>query len=154
MAAPMLRIEVEAGVRARTQSRCFVCGQDNPVGLRIEFEREAGGAMASSWVPRAEYEGFRGIVHGGVVSTVLDEAMSKAVAAAGIEALTAELRVRLRRPVHPEQSYEVRGWVVSIGKRLIATEAAITSIDGEESAHAWASFLALRKPADASVRGE
>jgi uncharacterized protein (TIGR00369 family) len=110
--------------------------------------------MRSNWSPRAEYEGFRGIVHGGVVSTVLDEAMSKAVAAVGIEALTAELNVRLRRPVHPEQSYVVRGWVVRIGKRLIATEAAITSADGQESAHAWASFLTLPKPAGAGGRGD
>jgi acyl-coenzyme A thioesterase PaaI-like protein len=148
MAAPMLKIGGEERVRARSQSRCFVCGQDNPAGMQLEFEREAGGATRASWVPREEYEGFRGIVHGGVVATVLDEAMSKAVAGEGIEALTAELRVRLRNPVHPERSYVVRGWVVRRGKRLIATEAAITGADGREQAHAWASFLALRRPAE------
>ncbi|MBE0659392.1 MAG: PaaI family thioesterase [Bryobacteraceae bacterium] len=152
MAATAPQFEGWKRVRARPQSRCFVCGQDNPVGLRMEFERELGGAMRSSWSPRAEYEGFRGIVHGGVVSTVLDEAMSKAVAAAGIEALTAELKVRLRRPVHPERSYVVRGWVVSLGKRLIATEASITSADGEETAHAWASFLTVAQLAGAGGR--
>ena len=145
MAAPVMKIEGDERVRARPQSRCFVCGQDNPAGMQLEFRREDEGAARAEWVPREEYEGFRGIVHGGVVTTVLDEAMSKAVAGAGIEALTAELRVRLRSPVHPEQSYVVRGWVVSRGKRLIATEAAITSADGREQAHAGASFLALRR---------
>lgn len=131
--------------QARQQTACFVCGQDNPAGLRIMFQIQVDGAMAAAWTPAPIWEGFRGIVHGGVVSTVLDEAMSKAVAATGIEALTAELRIRYRLPVQSGTSFQIRGWIVRRSKRLFETEAAITASDGTEHAHAWARFLALPK---------
>jgi acyl-coenzyme A thioesterase PaaI-like protein len=83
-------------------------------------------------------------VHGGVVSTVLDEAMSKAVAGAQAEALTAELRVRFRRHVPSGETFLVRGWIVRRNRRLIETEASLTSPEGAEHAHAWARFLVLR----------
>jgi acyl-coenzyme A thioesterase PaaI-like protein len=84
------------------------------------------------------------VVHGGVVSTVLDEAMSKAVAATQAEALTAELRVRFRKYVPSGETFLVRGWVVKRDRRLIETEASLTAPDGGEHAHAWGRFLVLR----------
>jgi acyl-coenzyme A thioesterase PaaI-like protein len=77
------------------------------------------------------------------VSTVLDEAMSKAVAASGTEALTAEIRVRFRRRVDTGRVFQIRGWIIKRSKRLIETEATLTAPDGTEHAHAWASFLTL-----------
>ena len=97
----------------------------------------------ATWTPAPVWEGFRGIVHGGVVSTVLDEAMSKAVAATGREALTAELRVRFRRHVTSGEAFLIRGWISNRTKRKIETEATLTAADGTEHAHAWATFLAL-----------
>lgn len=135
----------KSGLHARPQSACFVCGQDNPTGLRIPFQRQENGEITAAWTPGQAWEGFRGIVHGGVVSTVLDEAMSKAVAASGAEALTAELRIRFRQPVESGACFTIRGWVVHRNKRLIETEATLVASDGTEHAHAWASFLTLSK---------
>lgn len=129
--------------RARSQSTCFVCGPTHPSGLRIKYEPAADGAMKADWAPDRTWEGFRGIIHGGIISTVLDEAMSKAVAASGGEALTAELRVRFRRPVRAGQEYTIRGWIHDCSRRRTRTEAAITGADGQEFAHAWGTFLAL-----------
>jgi acyl-coenzyme A thioesterase PaaI-like protein len=128
----------------RIQSSCFVCGQDNPRGLRIRFQRNEQGEVSALWSPAPVWEGFKGIVHGGVVSAVLDEAMSKAVSSSGCEALTAELQVRFRRPVASGQSFLVRGWIVRRSKRLVRTESTLTDRDGLEHAHAWASFLSIR----------
>ena len=132
-----------ARLRARSQSACIVCGESNPRGLQIRFRREEDGAITANWTPSSAWEGFRGIVHGGIVSTVLDEAMSKAVAATGAEALTAEIRVRFRRHVDAGMPFSIRGWIVSRNKRLMKTEAVLTAGDGTEHAHAWATFLAL-----------
>jgi acyl-coenzyme A thioesterase PaaI-like protein len=132
-------------LHARPHSRCFVCGQDNPAGLRIAFRRLEGAGVAAAWTPETPWEGFRGIVHGGLVSTVLDEAMSKAVAASGNEALTAELRVRFRLPVRSKETFAIRGWIVRRNKRLIETEAVLTDLRGIEHAHAWGRFLSLPK---------
>jgi len=133
-------------LRARTQNGCVVCGQQNPHGLHIRYVRERDGAVTAEWRPTKNWEGFEGIVHGGIISTVLDEAMSKAVAAMNYEALTGELRVRFRHHVAAGEDLRVRGWVVEKVKRLITAEATLTAADGSERAHAWARFLALPGP--------
>lgn len=129
--------------RAEIQSTCFVCGPTHPIGLRIKYELTGAGVINARWVPSRAWEGFRGIIHGGIVCTVLDEAMSKAVAALAGEALTAEMRVRFRRRIQPGHELAVRGWIVDRSKRRIRTEAVVTDADGEEFAHAWGTFLAL-----------
>jgi acyl-coenzyme A thioesterase PaaI-like protein len=131
------------GLQARTQNRCFVCGQENPYGLHMHFAREPDGAISAEWRPTENWEGFKGIVHGGIIGTVLDEAMSKAVAAIKCEALTGELRVRFRHHVSTGESLRIRGWVVGKVKRLVKAEATLMAADGSERAHAWARFLAL-----------
>jgi len=136
-------LNVAADIRARTQNSCVVCGQENPHGLRIHYHLQEDGAIAADWQPTENWEGFEGIVHGGIISTVLDEAMSKAVAAMNFEALTSELRVRFRHHVGAGENLRIRGWIVARVKRLIKTEATLTSANGSERAHAWASFLAV-----------
>ncbi len=126
---------------ARPQPGCFACGQTNERGLRIRYQRNGSGEFSAGWTPEPEFEGFSGIIHGGIVSTVLDEAMSKAVAASGSEALTAELRVRLRAPVRTGERFRIRGWIVRQRRRVIETEGVVLGADGAEYAHAWARFL-------------
>lgn len=91
-------------------SSCFVCGRENSRGLHLAFEKSEGGKMSAIWTPDRPTEGFGGILHGGLVSTVLDESMAKAVAASGAEALTAELRVRFRRHVAAGAALRICGW--------------------------------------------
>jgi len=134
----------EPAIRALAQSSCFVCGPENPRGLQLDFTRGEAGEMSASWTPHSDHEGFHGVIHGGIVSTILDEAMAKAVIAMEIEALTAELRVRFRRLVATGQPVRVKGWISSRNKRMIHTEAALTAPDGSELAHAWAVFLELK----------
>ena len=124
---------------------CFVCGPDNTRGLHLAFQTNECGEMIAEWIPEPEMEGYQGIVHGGLVSTVLDEAMAKVVDASGASALTAELRVRFRQQVPSGGPVRVRGWIESRNKRVINAEAALTSADGVELAHAWAVFLALKQ---------
>jgi acyl-coenzyme A thioesterase PaaI-like protein len=93
-------------VRARTQNRCVVCGQENPHGLRIHYVEDRDGGISAEWQPTVNCEGVEGIVHGGIISTFLDEAMSKAVAATDYEALTGELRVRFRHHVGQARTCE------------------------------------------------
>ncbi len=134
----------ETPIGALLQSSCFACGPDNPHGLHLLFSTNERGEMIAEWTPDASAEGFQGIVHGGLVGTVLDESMAQVVAATGTDALTAELRVRYRRHVASGRTVRVRGWIDSRNKRMIKTEAELTSLDGTELAHAWAVFLALK----------
>jgi acyl-coenzyme A thioesterase PaaI-like protein len=128
---------------ARPNSNCFVCGVDNPRGLHLVFGADQSGNQSAIWTPDSTLEGFSGIVHGGIVSTALDESMAKAVAATGVEALTAELKVRFRHHVSAGKRYWVRGWVEERDRRVIRAEASLSDVAGAELAHAWASFLVL-----------
>lgn len=129
--------------RAVANDRCFACGRENPHGLRLHFALDAGHSATAAWRTNEVWEGFRGVIHGGLVSTVLDEAMSKAVAAEGIRALTCELRVRLRQRVESSEELQVKGWVVEKRRRRILAEATLRDRGGRERAHAWATFLAV-----------
>lgn len=130
----------------RPQPVCFACGASHPSGLKLQFHVNGDGSVIAEWTPSDIWEGYKGIIHGGIVSTVLDEAMSKAVAAAAQPALTCHLEVRLRRPVKPGESLVVRGWVVKKRKRYIRVEADLRDRLNVERAHAWATFLEV--PAD------
>ena len=101
------------------QTTCFGCGSDNPRGLQLKFRVDPDGTATASFIPGSEWEGPRGIVHGGIVTTLLDEAMAKAVAATGCRGMTAELRVRFRQYAETGERLQVRGWVVRHNTRLI-----------------------------------
>ncbi|MFZ0961648.1 MAG: PaaI family thioesterase [Terriglobia bacterium] len=128
------------------QSTCFACGADNRRGLQLQFRADSDGATTASWVPGPEWEGSHGVIHGGIVTTLLDEAMAKAVAATGSKAMTADLRIRFRRYAATGERLRVRGWVVKHKARLIEAEALLVAADGSERAHAWGKFLVVVKP--------
>jgi acyl-coenzyme A thioesterase PaaI-like protein len=78
---------------------CFVCGTHNPHGLHLRFRRE-GAAVVTEFIPQPHHAGFRDIVHGGILATVLDEAMFWAAACAAKRfCLAAELNVRFLKKV-------------------------------------------------------
>ena len=77
---------------------CFGCGAENPRGLALEFRLEHGRAVAE-FAPADYLQGYPGFVHGGVVATMLDEAMSWAAYGQGIWAMTARLTMRFRKSV-------------------------------------------------------
>ncbi len=102
-----------------TSRMCFVCGRENPVGLKIDFhqDQEVKEVRAEVTIPD-EYQGYPGIVHGGIVSAVLDEVSGRAVILdGGDERLMATLRmtVRFRNPTPTETPLIAVGWVEHLG---------------------------------------
>ena len=77
---------------------CFGCGEHNPIGLRLRFERDGEG-VAAPYRPRREDQGFPGLVHGGLLALLLDEAMGWAMYADEVFAVTARMETRFRRPL-------------------------------------------------------
>jgi acyl-coenzyme A thioesterase PaaI-like protein len=128
---------------AKLETGCFACGRENPRGLQIHFEIDDNGSAVASWIPLPDWAGFENVIHGGILTTAMDEAMAKAIVARGAQGLTCELRVRLHESVRPGSSLHIRGWIIEFHRRLIRTEGSICSLDGKEYAHAWASFLVL-----------
>jgi acyl-coenzyme A thioesterase PaaI-like protein len=111
----------------RDNQRCCVCGKKNPVGLAVDFEIDAvARAMSAFFIPSDDHQGYEGIVHGGILSSLLDEAMAKLAYGLGIPAMTAEITVKFKAPAAPGDRLLVSGRLTEETKKLILAEAAIT----------------------------
>ena len=108
--------------------RCFVCGPENPSGLQVSFvvDPEARSATARTRLS-ADYQGWAGIVHGGVIASLLDEVCMYACRTLGDQMVTAELTVRYRSPLPVETEVELDARVVGTQKRLVLAEGRITA---------------------------
>ena len=104
----------------RSDHQCFGCGEDNPIGLHLRFAAD-GDSVRASFVPGPTHQGFGAIVHGGIISTVLDEAMAWATARAGFWAMTGDMRVRFRQPLSVGESTVVSARVSGTRGRLVTT---------------------------------
>lgn len=99
---------------------CFVCGEKNRTGLKARFEidREKG-RSSCTLVIGEEFQGWEGVVHGGIVATLLDEAAIYAGKAFGEQMVTAELTVRYQKPVPTGSEVTVRAEVTGRRRRLL-----------------------------------
>jgi acyl-coenzyme A thioesterase PaaI-like protein len=104
--------------RVRVHPHCVVCSGANPMGLAQEFATQPDGSVASTFAGSSVFEGYSGLLHGGVTAALLDGAMTNCLFAHGIEALTAELHVRYRQPVSATARIIVRGWLMKSHGRL------------------------------------
>ena len=126
------------------QSRCFGCGPASPIGLHLEFFTAPDGAVVCFPAPGAQFEGPPGYIHGGIIATMLDEAMSKSVRATGITALTRSLEVEYLRPVHSGAQIRLEGRLVRSEERKHWSEARILSPRGHILAEAKGLFVEVR----------
>ena len=110
---------------------CFGCGKNNPIGLKLEFDLdEKNQTVEGKFTARPEYAGYTGIVHGGIVTTMLDEAMVKLLWDMGISAVTAALEVRMVKPVPVGRELTIRARVDSEKGRVIQTSAEVEDENG------------------------
>ena len=123
------------------QNRCFGCGQANPTGLRLEFFIANDGSVVALPTVPDSFEGPRGYLHGGIVATLLDEAMSKSVRAKGFTAMTRHLEVEYLRPVPSRAPIRIEGRAIQSDGRKHHTEARILDASGTVLARGKALFI-------------
>ena len=126
------------------QNRCFGCGAANPIGMHLEFFRAEDGSVVSMPTVADTFEGPRGYLHGGVIATLLDEAMSKAVRARGLTAMTRQMEVEYLRPVPSAMALRIEGHVVRNEGRKHWTEARILNAHGSVLATSKGLFVEVR----------
>lgn len=119
---------------------CFACGDQNPIGLRLKFEA-TGDGVAARFVADRRYQGYQGVLHGGIVMTLLDEAQVYAVAQRFGYAVTAELRTRLRSPAPVGEELLVMGRVTDQRLRLVQSESKVVDSSGRIIAEATGKFM-------------
>lgn len=110
--------------------RCFVCGPQNEHGLHLRFERDGEQGVRARTHLRGEFQGWKGIAHGGIALSLLDEAMAHAAGAAGYRGLTASLTARFRKPVPLGQPLEIEGRVKWMRRNVLQIEASVRDGSG------------------------
>jgi uncharacterized protein (TIGR00369 family) len=137
-------------LQIRADHGCFGCGAANPQGLHLSFTEVADG-VRSTFTPLDVHQGYEHVVHGGIISTLLDEVMAWAVAAAGIWAVTGEMQVRFQRPLHVGETVTLHGAVTDIRTRAIsASGRVVREADGQVIATASALFVRVPAATEAA----
>jgi uncharacterized protein (TIGR00369 family) len=137
------RVRVEGKeMKFETYGNCFVCGEKNPGGLHLSFDiNQEKQTLKTTFVASPTFQGWDGIVHGGIISTLLDEAMAKLVYELGYQAVTASLEIRFKKPAPILEPLLVHGEITEVGKRLIRAKAHIAKEDGTILATGTSTFL-------------
>jgi len=107
---------------------CFACGKNNPVGLKLKFNQGNDEAVSDFTISEA-YQGWDGVVHGGILCTILDEAIAY-THFPDIKAVTVETRVRFRHPAPCGIPMTVHAKLVKKTRKLLNAIAVITLKDG------------------------
>ena len=123
---------------------CFGCGHKNPIGLKLSFKKD-GATCRAEFTPGQSHQGWPGIVHGGILSCLLDEAMSYAAYFEGVTCLTASMQVRLRQPVRVAAPLVITASVTKNRKKLIETSASVCLKDGTIVAEGTAKQFVVEK---------
>ena len=121
--------------------RCFACGPDNAIGLRLRFERTGEQSVAAVTELRPEFQGWQGIAHGGVALSLLDEAMAHAAGAAGHRGVTASMNARFRKPVPLGERLSIEGSVKWQRRNVLELEARVTDAQGTVLVEAEGRFV-------------
>jgi uncharacterized protein (TIGR00369 family) len=129
----------------RNDHGCFGCGQLNPYGLRLTFRTlpdALGPGVWAPFTPTHVFEGYAGVVHGGIISTVLDEIMAWALYERDIWAVTAQLSIRFHRPIPVGAETRAIGRLVADRGRLVEASGEIRDVtDDRELATATGTFV-------------
>jgi acyl-coenzyme A thioesterase PaaI-like protein len=124
-------------------NRCFGCGQTNRTGLRLKFFVDEDHTILCRTRLAKRFEGPPGHAHGGIIATLLDEAMSKASRHFGILGMTRHMEIDYRKPVPLNTKLLLTGRHTSADGRKHRCEAQIENESGEILAQAKALFIAV-----------
>lgn len=122
---------------------CFACSPNNPIGLKLVFEHE-GDICRASFVAGPEHQGWNGVMHGGLLTTILDEAMAQWLCSRDLSVMTAEMTTRFVNPVPIGSKLTIESRLVANKRRLFLMEANALLPDGAVAAKATAKFVPFK----------
>jgi uncharacterized protein (TIGR00369 family) len=119
-------------MRIENDNRCFACGKENPFGLKVTPAIAPDGSQVKiECTPPSHFQGWANVIHGGILSTLLDEAITYVgIASFDGPAVTAQLEIRFKKPAMTGQKLIVTANRVKATKRLIEAAATIELEDG------------------------
>ena len=121
-------------------SRCLLCGTLNPKSLNLSFQAAGDGVVRTRFEAHTDLQGYDDILHGGVIASLLDAAMTHCLFHRGVQAVTGDLHVRFIRTISCNASLEVQAWVLYSHPPLYRLKAEIV-VDDRVMAWAEAKFM-------------
>jgi len=129
----------DTGSAAGLHRDCFACGHGIN-GLGLVFDPSGVGTVSAEWYCDDRYQSYPGIVHGGIIATVLDCAMTNCLLMEGIPAVTATMQIEYRLPVRVGGMVAVRAWLVRSRPPVYILDAEVVQ-NGRVSATASGKFM-------------
>ena len=122
---------------------CFVCGKENPFGLQITFFKDRKEVKAE-FIPESKHQGFRGIVHGGILFSILDEIMGRtAIITKRVMTLTVEINIKYRKKAPIGKKIIFTAQMIKDLGRMIEAQAQARLEDGTLLTEARGRFIVL-----------
>jgi uncharacterized protein (TIGR00369 family) len=135
---------VKQRLKPNPENGCFGCGGANKDGMKLTFEQDdERRRIVGRFRIGARYQGGPGFLHGGIIATLLDEAMGKVNRFSQARAVTAELTVEYKKPVRVDEEILVEGWQADQDGRNFYHEAEIRNVRGDLLARGKGRFVAI-----------
>jgi len=133
----------EHRVKALNDHNCFGCGALNDIGLHLEFYRIGDSdAVWTEWMPTKSYEGYGGMIHGGIICTLLDEVTAWSLYARNTWAVTAKMHTNFRKPLKVGEMVRLVGKVTRERGRVLEIRGEVRlAADDTLLAEAEATFI-------------
>ncbi|MEN6458575.1 MAG: PaaI family thioesterase [Thermoguttaceae bacterium] len=127
-------------LRDNAHPNCFLCAPSNPRGLGLVFQIGDDGGVEATFACDDVFQSYPSTVHGGIVSSLLDSAMTNCLFAHGHVAVTFELNIRFRHPVETGSPATVRARITASSKPIHELTGEVLQ-QGQVKATAKAKFL-------------
>ena len=137
-------------MRLEDDQMCFVCGPENPIGLRLEFWDE-GDRYCTRFTPEPRHSGYAGITHGGILTAILDEVMGRLLWVRNLRAATAQMEVRWSRSAPIGEPLHISGWIEEVRGRLVRCAAIAHNDAGQVVARATGKFMRMKCGAPSEI---
>ena len=131
-------------VALKSYPNCFGCGSDNPIGLKLRYRIE-GDNVVTSFVPQEEHQGWPGITHGGIITSLLYEVMENYPYQNGIVAMMRSMETRFMKPISTGQTITAKSWLVERSGRLLKVAGSLISEEDQVLAKGQADLLVLNE---------
>lgn len=121
---------------------CFVCGRENPVGFHADFFLD-GDTVYTEMTPQDQHQGYPGMMHGGLVATLLDETVGRSAFLKNMWCVTAKMELRYRKAAPIGRPIRVVGWTTQARGRILEAKGEVRLDDGSVAVEANAMYVEI-----------
>ena len=116
-------------MKIEDDKHCFACGDMNEYGLHADITTNDDNTSNCKITVPSRFQGWKGMVHGGIISTLLDEISIYACRKISLRGVTAEIDVKFRKPVPIDTELELKAKVTEIRRKMVSVQAELL-VDG------------------------